>query len=170
MSLPWWTRDDNDTLRVLLECLLVYTLVFSVADGVTNRFYRRVWPRATACRRRRIMFYLVVHNALYYLIYITPLVLIAVYARVRLGWFVLYLVGIAVLQLHWRTNNDRCAFTDIQNNLLGIDDDYAFRDPYAVVTHTYPRNNLARSRMYHSYTFACAAMACVAVGLKVVGY
>ena len=170
MSLPWWTRDDHDTLLVLLGCLLVYTLVFSVADGVTNRFYKRAWPRATACRRRRILFFLVVHNAMYFLLYISPLVLLTRYARVRLGWFVLYLAGLAVLQLHWRTNNDRCGLTDIQNDLLGIDDDYTFRDPYAVATNTYPRNSPARSRLYHSYTLACAALACVAVGLKVVGY
>lgn len=170
MSLSWWTRDDHDTLLVLLVCLLVYTLVFSVADGVTNRFYKRAWPRATACRRRRILFFLVVHNAMYFLLYISPLVLLTRYACVRLGWFVVYLLGLAVLQLHWRTNNDRCGLTDIQNDLLGINDDYTFRDPYAVATNTYPRNSPARSRLYHSYTLACAALACVAVGLKVVGY
>ena len=130
----------------------------------------RAWPRATACQRRRILFFLVVHNAMYYLLYISPLVLLARYAHVRLGWFVLCLAGLAVLQLHWRTNNDRCGLTDIQNDLLGINDDYTFRDPYAVATNTYPRNSPARSRLYHSYTLACAALACVVIGLKVFGY
>ena len=167
---PLWTSDDQHVLYVLLGCLLVYTLVFSVADGLTNRFYNRVWPRATACQRRRLLFFLVAHNAMYYLMYISPLVLLARYAHVRLGWFVLYLAGLAVLQLHWWTNDDRCGLTDIQNDLLGIDDDYTFRDPYAIATNTYPRNSPARSRMYHYYTLVCAALACGAVGFKAIGY
>ena len=165
-----WTSDDQHVLCALLGCLLVYTLVFSIADGVTNRFYKRAWPRATACRRRRLVFYLVVHNALYFLLYLFPLVLLARYARVRLGWFVVYLAGLAVLQLHWWTNDDRCGLTDVQNELLGIADDYTFRDPYAVVTNTYPRNSPARSRAYHVYTLVCAALACVVIGLKAVGH
>ena len=169
-SSPWCTPDDHHTLSVVLGCMLVYTLVLSIADGVTNRFYKRVWPHATGCRRRRLLFYLVLHNGMYFLLYVLPIVLLACYSFVRLGWFVLYLLGLVGLQLHWWTNNDRCGLTDIQNQLLGIDDNNTFRDPYAVVTNTYPRNSLARSRKYHQYTIGCAVVACVVIGFKAMGH
>lgn len=154
---------------ILLIGLVVFTTVFSVADFMTNKFYQRIWPKATTKIKRSLIYYLFLHNAIYFILYISIFILCICYKSVHIGWYILYLCGMITLQLHWWTNNDKCGITQKQNKLLQIHENYAFRDPYSIVFSKYYRDNPNRSRIYHIYTITCIVIVCACIGCKLYG-
>ena len=156
-------------LHILLIGMVVFTTVFSVADFMTNKFYQRIWPKTTPQTKRSLIYYLVLHNAIYFLVYISIFVLCICYRFAHVGWYILYLCGLITLQLHWWTNNDKCGITQKQNKLLRIHENYAFRDPYSIVFSKYYRDNPNRSRIYHIYTITCIVIVCACIGCKLYG-
>ena len=154
---------------ILLIGLVVFTTVFSVADFMTNKFYQRIWPKATTKIKRSLIYYLVLHNAIYFILYISIFILCICYKSVHIGWYILYLCGMITLQLHWWTNNDKCGITQKQNKLLRIHENNTFRDPYSIVFSKYYKDNPQRSKLYHMYTLTCIVIVSACIGCKLYG-
>ena len=146
--------------------ILAFTIFFSIADSATNKFYRRVWNKKTNKERTKLIGLLFFHNIVFFTIYFTSFYLIwglvnGVYKKRRVdalklglaaGVYILYMVGTLH---HWKTNNDKCELTEIQNRLLEIGEENGFRDWISILMNTYPKSSKGtggglRSKMYHT--------------------
>ena len=54
---------------------------------------------------------------------------------------------------HWKTNDNKCKLTQLQNQLLGIDNSIGFRDIYSILTNTYSSNSGSGTIRDHLYTW-----------------
>ena len=133
--------------------LIVYTVFASVIDFYTNRFVPKVWSKRTFNEKLQMIFYLVLHNVLYYLIYFTLPFVMYNYKTVKMTYLLSYLALLIAVPLHWRTNDDKCWFTVQQNKLLEIDERYGFRDPYLILTNQQActGNGAIRDKLYYYY-------------------
>ena len=146
---------------------VAFTIFFSIADSVTNKFYRRIWHKKTNNERIKLIGLLFFHNVVFFTIYFTSFYLIwgfmnGVYKKKRgnafkfgiaAGVYVLYMLGTLY---HWKTNNDKCELTEMQNRLLEIGEENGFRDWISILTNNYPKSSKGadggkgfRSQMYH---------------------
>ena len=148
--------------------LIVYTVFASVIDFYTNRFVPKVWPKRTLAERLQMIFYLVLHNVLYYLIYFTLPFVIYNYKTVTMKHLVMYLALLIAVPVHWKTNNDKCWFTVQQNKLLEIDERYGFRDPYLILTNQQActGNGALRDKLYYDYLIAALGITSLMIVLK----
>ena len=87
--------------------LIVYTVFASLIDFYTNRFVPKVWPKRTFNERLQMIFYLVLHNVLYYLIYFTLPFVMYNYKTIKMKYLVGYLALLIAVPLHWKTNDDK---------------------------------------------------------------
>lgn len=148
--------------------LIIYTVFASVIDFYTNRFIPKVWPKRTFSERLQMIFYLVLHNVLYYLIYFTLPFVMYYYKTIKMKPLVSYLALLIAVPLHWKTNNDKCWFTVQQNKLLEIDERYGFRDPYLILTNQQActGNGAIRDKLYYNYLIGALAITSLMIVLK----
>mgnify|MGYP001274627075 CR=1 FL=1 len=141
-----------------------FTLVFSLADGATNKFYHRIWSKKTYEEKMKLLSLLFLHNIVFFTLYFTSFYIIWGFMRnlyrkqsdilefcMVICIYILYTVGTLY---HWKSNNDRCELTVIQNRLLEIEEGYAFRDWISILTNNYPKlskgsDSNFRSRLFH---------------------
>ena len=153
----------NGLTSYYLYGLAFYTIFFSIADIVTNKYYHRIWHKKTVNEKFQLIFLLFFHNLVYFTIYFS--VFYIVYGCVKnvdregrsnllkfsIGILVYFLYTSGTL-IHWRSNDNKCELTDMQNKLLEISADHGFRDWYSILTSTYPISTEGdfRSNLYYA--------------------
>ena len=166
---------------------LAFTIFFSIADSVTNKFYRRIWHKKTNEERMKLIGLLFFHNIVFFTIYFTSFYLIwgfmsGLYKKKRgdalklgaaAGIYMLYMFGTLY---HWKTNNDKCELTEMQNRLLEIGEENGFRDWISILINNYPKSSKGeggeggfRSKMYHMaiiFNIATAGLIVLSMGAR----
>lgn len=139
--------------------LSLFTVIMSITDFSINKFYKKVWHKKSSKDKFLLIFYLFLHNALYFCIYITLLFTIYYYKTIKIKYLFYYLALLIMVPLHWLTNNNQCYFTVQQNKLLEISDDYGFRDPYLIFTNTHASgagDMTPRDKFYYGYLISAS--------------
>ena len=134
--------------------LITYTIIISIIEFYSNKFYNKIWSKKNVREKIGLIFFLLLHNILYYLIYFTLVFNIYYYKSVKIKFMLMYLALLIIVPLHWYTNNNQCWFTVQQNKLLEINIDYGFRDPYLSFTNTHSRgagSGTIRDKLYYYY-------------------
>ena len=152
-------------MGLYLQLLIGFVVIFSSLDVIQNKHYPRVWAHKTLGEKFGLIFYLLLHNALYFCIYASFPYLLVKYKSVPTRYIVAYLALLVAMPLHWATNNQQCWVTVQQNRLLEISEDTVFRDPYQILfnLHTDGSGSLGfRDQAYYGYLItAMAGTACI---------
>lgn len=129
----------------------LYVVIFSVWDLNTNKYYLREWDKLTNYRRIALVSLLFFHQIIYFLIYFTIFFIIGGVIK-REKWLYAYLGLVISVVLHWVTNNNNCALTQWQNQIMNVKENIGFRDAYSIVTNTFPVStwNSTRNKLYYS--------------------
>ena len=146
--------------------LLAYVFGLSLLDLSTNKYYARSWRRADVYKKGLLVYYLLLHNVIYFVIYFSIFFLLYNFHTTSLQYFVAYFLLLVAVPLHWYTNNNRCWFTERQNELLGIDKGYAFRDTYSVLTNQHFKANPIRDNIYLGYLIVCIVASIAMMSVK----
>ena len=134
--------------------LILFTIVSSFLDFSTNKFYKKIWAKKNKEQKNKILFYLFLHNILYYCIYFSLFFILYYRKSIDIKYVYYYLLILILVPIHWITNNNKCWFTVQQNKLLEIDENYGFRDPYLILTNSYTEiggENNIRDKIYYYY-------------------
>ena len=113
--------------------LIIFTVIMSVIDYNTNKYYLRVIGSLTLYEKIKLIFLLLLHNIIYFTLYFSLLFIIYHYKTINSTYIILYAFYLFSTVIHWKTNNNRCKFTEMTNEILGIDKSIGFRDPYAII-------------------------------------
>ena len=147
--------------------LLAYVFGLSFLDLLTNKHYARIWHRINIDKKSQLVYYLLLHNIIYFVIYFSIFFLLYYFHTTSLTYFVAYFLLLVAVPLHWYTNNNRCWFTERQNELLGIDKEYGFRDTYSVLTNQHFKSNPIRDNVYLGYLIVCIVASIAMISIKV---
>lgn len=117
--------------------LVLFTLTTSVVDFYNNKFYKKCWNKKSFKDKIILIALLIIHNVIYYCIYITLIFTLYYYKSIKIHHLYYYLFILIAVPTHWLTNGNQCYFTLEQNKMLGINKNYGFRDPYLIFTNTH---------------------------------
>ena len=132
--------------------LISYVILFSIFDFYTNKFYKRIWHKKTFSEKILIIFYLLLHNVIYFCIYFTLPYILLYYRNIHINYLYYYLALIVFIPTHWITNDNKCWVTVEQNKLLEISEDYGFRDLTAILFNLHPKSDGGtRDKIYYFY-------------------
>jgi len=137
-----------------IQGLLLYTIVFSIWDFCTNKYYIESWKTTPCIDKFKLIGLLLFHNILYYLIYFTVFFIHKYYKTIPSTYILSYILLVVSVKLNWLSNNNQCWFTKKQNELLNIDTRTGFRDFYTIIFNTYPQGagtGTTRDMIYNSY-------------------
>jgi len=143
-------------MNLYIKGLLLYTILFSVLDALTNKYYKQAWPTLSTSEKIQLVALLFLHNALYFVLWISILYFHKYYKTTPPNYLLFYFLGMIFLKISWVTNGGKCLVTEKQNELLGIPLDTGFRDFYAILTDTYPENagsNITRDKIYSTVLY-----------------
>jgi len=87
-------------------------------------------------KKIKLILLLLFHNIVYFVIYFS---IFFIY-NAKLYYIIFYLLFLIMVLFHWKTNDNKCKLTQLQNQLLGIDNSIGFRDIYYILTNTYSSN------------------------------
>ena len=165
-------------INYYIYSLCIFTIVFSAGDIATNKYYHRIWGKKSAEDKIKLVALLIIHNLVYFTIYFTVIFVIfgyftKVYGNKRkdltvfsilTGIYFLYMAGTL---LHWKSNDNKCELTDMQNKLLEISEDHGFRDWYAIIFNKYPVvvDGGFRSNLYYA-AIICSALVSLFILLR----
>ena len=126
-------------------------LIFSFWDLYTNKYYIREWDNLNNYRRISLIGLLVFHHVIYFLIYFTIFFIVGGIIK-REIWLYAYLGLVISVVLHWVTNNNNCALTQWQNQIMNVKENIGFRDAYSIIIDSYEVTawNSLRNNLYYS--------------------
>ena len=104
--------------------LILFTIIISIADFYTNKYYIRKWNKLILTEKFQLILLLLLHNVIYFIIYFT----IFFIPYTKPIYIVTYLIFILMVIIHWKTNNNRCKITELQNKLLNTNLSHGYRD------------------------------------------
>lgn len=148
---------DNKYMNIYLIYLLSYVIHFSIMDFFTNKFYKRIWHKKKFNEKILLIFYLLLHNTLYYCIYFTLPYILYYHNSIKINYLYNYLVLVIFVPIHWITYNNRCWLTVQQNKLLEISEDYGFRDFISIFFNLQTKSGDGgiRDTLYYLYLIIC---------------
>ena len=126
-------------------------LIFSFWDLYTNKYYIREWDNLNNYRCISLIGLLVFHHVIYFLIYFTIFFIVGGVIK-REIWLYAYLGLVICVVLHWVTNNNNCALTEWQNQIMNVKENIGFRDAYSIIIDSYEVTawNSLRNNLYYS--------------------
>lgn len=113
--------------------LIIFTILMSVIDFYTNKYYINVIDKITFYEKLKLISLLIIHNVIYFTLYFSIFFIIYNYKTINPNYIIGYAFYLFITMVHWKTNNNRCKFTEMTNEILGIDKSIGFRDPYAIL-------------------------------------
>ena len=137
--------------NIFYNSFLLYIVIFSLWDLFTNKYYIREWDNLNNYRRVALISLLFFHHVIYFLIYFTIFFIVGGVIKREKSLYA-YLGLVVCVVLHWVTNNNNCALTEWQNQIMNVKENIGFRDIYSIVTNTFPVStwNSLRNNLYYS--------------------
>ena len=135
-----------------LLLLTIFTIGISILDFYTNKYYTNQWNKMSFQRKIKLILLLLFHNIVYFVIYFS---IFFIY-NAKLHYIISYLLFLIIVLFHWKTNDNKCRLTQLQNQLLGIDNSIGFRDIYSILTNTYSSNagsGTIRDNLYNWFIY-----------------
>lgn len=157
-------------MNTYLIFLIVFTILTSLIDFYTNKFYKKVWYKKSLKEKSLLIFYLLLHNVLYYCIYFTLFFAFYYYKTIKLKHLLSYLMLLIIIPVHWKTNDNKCWFTVQQNKLLEINESYGFRDPYLILTNGHSMTSGTgglRDKLYYNYLIGAIIATSIMIFMKI---
>lgn len=148
-----------------LLLLTIFTIGVSILDFYTNKYYSNQWNNMSFQRKIKLILLLLFHNIVYFIIYFS---IFFIY-NARLHYIVLYLIFLILVLFHWKTNDNKCKLTQLQNQLLGIDNSIGFRDIYSIITNTYSFNagsGTIRDQLYSWFIYIAILFSIIIMAVK----
>ena len=108
--------------------IINFTVIFSILELLKNKNFKRAMKKPGIIKKIKILILLIIHNVIFFVIYFSLPIFLYYLNQVTSTHLLFYLFILIIVPLHWYTNNNRCWFTVKQNQLLGIDENIAFRD------------------------------------------
>ena len=146
--------------------LLTYVIIFSSLELYTNKFYHKIWNKKTNMEKIKIIFLLIAHSIIYFIIFGTLPYIIIYYKTINWKLILIYLFIAIAIPIHWLTNDGKCCITVEQNKLLEISEDHGFRNIGNILTNTYKRNNKNLLKDPCIYILIIAIISCVVILFK----
>ena len=158
-------------MNLYLNFLIGFTIIASFLDFNSNKFYEKIWDKKSLKEKSLLIFYLFIHNVLYYCIYFTLLFTIYYYKNIKLKYLLGYLVLLILVPIHWKTNDNKCWFTVQQNKLLEINENHGFRDPYMIITNSHSmilgKAAELRNKVYYNYMIFAIIATSIMILMKI---
>lgn len=132
--------------------LTIFTIGVSILDFYTNKYYSNKWNTISYNKKIKLILLLLFHNIIYFIIYLSVFFIY----KAKSYYILLYLIFLIIVLFHWKTNDNKCKLTELQNQLLGIDNSTGFRDLYSIVTNTYSSkagSGTIRDNLYTWYIY-----------------
>jgi len=149
-------------MHLYIQGLLLYVLIFSIWDFCNNKYYIEAWKTISRIDKFKLIGLLLFHNVLYYFIYFSIFFIHIYYDKVPSKYILYSLILTVTVKLSWLSNNNRCWFTEKQNEILGIDSGIGFRDFYSIIFNKYPVNSgtgTFRDSLYNYFLYASSSYA-----------
>ena len=144
--------------------LVIFTIIMSYLDYTTNIYYKRVTNKISFKEKMKLIGLLILHNIIYFTLYFSFFFIIYYYNTINSNYIIIYCFYVFITFLHWQTNNNRCRFTEMQNEILGIDKSIGFRDPYAILFNIHAKNagtGTLRDQLYYGYIIGAFIISCI---------
>ena len=119
--------------KTYIYSLIVFTIVFSFLDFTTNKYYIKEYKSLTTQKKIELVSLLLFHNVIYFTLYFSLFFILYDYKKIHSRYILLYFFYVVGVIVHWKTNNNRCMFTEMTNRILKIDKSIGFRDPINIL-------------------------------------
>ena len=133
---------------LFIKILIIYVIFFTLLDHFRNKFHKNIWKKIKRKKKIKIIKYNLLHNFIFFITFFTGPYSIYMYKdmfsescnnyncfQILIIFF--HLIILVYTLYGWISNNNKCGLTIIQNEQLGIDKDYAYRDFYSVIFNKY---------------------------------
>ena len=116
--------------------LFLYSSLFTYLEIKTNKHFTPYY-QLTNQKKINLISNLFLHNTLsFYLLFGMFLILNGIIKKfIYIYLFMFFNISLLV---HWRTNNNRCFLSILQNKILNIDKNFDFRVFYEIILNKYP--------------------------------
>ena len=149
------TFIKNKCNKRILYYLYFFLILTFCLDFFRNKDYYNIWDKKTFFEKMLLIYYLIIHNFIYFVAYIFPIILFLNKScnKYYLLFYIFFAIGTLI---SWYLYNDFCFLTVKQNELLEIDKDYKFRSPEDIILNRHIKlseNNKLFNDMYYYYLY-----------------
>jgi hypothetical protein len=136
--------------------MLIVSIILTIAELLTNKNTHKRLRKGDLDNSSKIILFLFLHYVVYFILYFTLFFILSNQSNIAIYVYFIYGIVLVSVLLQWALLNGRCILTEISNSQLELTDTNAgFRDPYNIITGTYPKvTDKSRNFVYYSFLYS----------------
>ena len=127
--------------------IILYALLITGWEITMNKYFSSNFPNLTIEKKIKIIIILIAHHIISFFLFFGIFLLLNGIIK-KTKYIYTYIFFNLAIVFHWKTNNNRCKFTEFQNEILNIDENLGFRNLHNIILNNYPHNIRDSSRDY----------------------
>ena len=149
----------NKLIYRYVRYMLIISIILTIAEILTNKYTKKSLKKANIDTKSKIILFLLLHYLVYFVLYFTIIFITVYQNQISKKVYLIYAFILISVLIQWKLLDGKCILTEISNEQIEIEnEDMGFRDPYNIITGTYPNvNDKIRNTIYYGFLYSVSA-------------